>query len=258
MSSGYVVELAVFQGPLDLLLHLIEREELDITRVALAQVTDQYLAYIERMSVRDPAELSAFLIVAVRLLWIKSQALLPRPPLAAEEAEEEAADLVRQLQEYRRYKEAARQMKQWLQEGRRAFGRLAPPPLAVPRPAEIEGATLQALLEALQRRIQELAPQERTRPLAVPRQVTLADKARRLHDLLRAQGVVRFGALLEEAPTREEVVVTLWAVLELFKRRWITVEQEVIFGAITIRQRSDTAAEWDGGAAWWSELEDIA
>ena len=256
MVTGYVVEIPVFQGPLDLLLYLIEKEELDITRVSLAQVTDQYLAYLERMSERDPAELSAFLVVAVRLIWIKSQALLPRP--AVEEHEDGGEDLVRQLQEYLLYKEAAQQLRVWMEEGRRAFCRVAPPPLPVPQPAELEGATLEALLEALQSRLRELAPLEPADALPVPRRVTLVQKARRIHALLRGHEEVSFRALLEQAPSREEVVVTLWAVLEMFKRRWITVEQEELFGAIIIRRRADTVAEWDRGTEWWAELEDLA
>ena len=258
MAATYTVELAVFHGPMDLLLQLIEKEELDITKVALAQVTGQYLAYLERMPRREPAELSAFLLIAARLLWIKSQVLLPRPPSAGEGEEDEGEDLVRQLQEYRRYKEAAQQMKQWLEEGRRGFGRLAPPPLPLPRPAELEGATLDALLDALQRRIQELAPQQGAHPLTVPRDVTLVDRARRIHTLLTERAQVYFHQILEEAPSIEEILVTLWAVLELFKRSWITVEQEDLFGAIAIRRRDDTATEWDGGATWWTELEDLA
>jgi len=258
VPSSYVVELGVFQGPLDLLLHLIEKEELDITQVALAQVADQYLAYLEQMPQRDPGDLSAFLVVAVRLLWIKSRALLPRPPLQEEGEEDVGADLVRQLQEYRRYKEAARQLQRWLEEGRRTFGRLSPPPLPLPRPAELEGATLDAMLEALQRRFQELAAAETVQPLAVPRRVTLAERARRIHDLLQTQEKVDFTSLLQESPTQEEIVVTVWAVLELFKRRWILFQQEELFGPIAICRRSDTAADWDGGAEWWGELEDLA
>ncbi len=258
MSVGYVVELPVFQGPLDLLLHLIEKEELDITRVALAQVTDQYLAYLERMPQRDPAELSAFLVVAAKLLWIKSQALLPRSPVVDTEQEDDAEDLVRQLQEYKRYKEIARQFQQWVQQGRHAFGRFAPPPVPTPRPAEIEGATMQALLSALQLRLQEMADDETTQPLPVPRRVTLADKARQIHNLVKERGTVTFHDLLEQAPTREEVVVTLWTVLELFKRRWITVEQEELFGTITIHLATAAADDWDRSTGWWAELEELA
>jgi segregation and condensation protein A len=257
MRTSYTVNLATFQGPLDLLLQLIEKEELDITKIALAQVTDQYLAEIRQMPRRDPAELSAFLLIAARLLLIKSQVLLPKAPIAALTEEDEGDDLVRQLQEYRRYKEAAQQMRSWLEEGRRGFGRLAAPPLPVPRPDELQGATLDALLDALQQRIQELTPEQRRHPLTVRREVTLADRARRVYRLLRERTQIYFQEILEEAPGIEEIVVTLWAVLELIKRHWILVEQEELFGPIIIRRRDDTAAEWDGRDAWWTQLEDI-
>ncbi len=254
--SGYQVDLGIFQGPLDLLLRLIEKEELDITRIALARVTDQYLAYVARMARRDPAELSAFIVVAVKLLWIKAQALLPQPPRSVPEEEDEGEMLIRQLQEYRRYKEAARQLHVWLEEGRQEFGRLAPP-LVPPQPVVIDGATQEALIQALRRRLEELGEQDRALPLPVVRQVTLAEQARRIHALLREQERVPFQALLQAAPTREEVVVTLWAVLELFKRGWVLFEQEELFGPIFLSRRSDTAPEWDQRDAWWAELEEL-
>lgn len=257
MAAGYLVELPVFQGPLDLLLHLIEKEELDITEIALAQVTDQYLAYLERMPQREPAELCAFVVVAVRLIWIKSQALLPRSPVAEGDGDETGADLVHQLREYRRFKEVAQQLRQWDAEGRRAFGRLAPSPLPIPRPEGLENATLEALTEALQQRLAELSLQERTVPLAVVPQVTLAEKARQIHAVLQDRDEVLFSVLLVEAPSCEEVVVTLWAVLEMFKRHWITFEQEELFGPITVRRRSDTAVDWDERGEWWTELEEL-
>lgn len=254
-AGGYQVDLGIFQGPLDLLLHLIEKEELDITRVALAQVTDQYLDYLARMPRRDPAELSAFLVVAVKLLWIKARALLPQP-FSREAEEDDGENLVRQLQEYRRYKEAALQLRAWMEEGRQEFGRLAAPVVSA-EPVAIDGATLDALVRALRQRFEELDAQDRPVAMPVARRITLADQARRIHDLLRTQERVPFQALLDAAPTREEVVVTLWAVLELFKRRWILFEQEELFGPIFLSRRSDTAAEWDRGDAWWDELEEL-
>ncbi len=256
MTVGYIVELEVFAGPLDLLLHLIEKEELEITRVALARVTDQYLAYLERIPHRDLAEMSSFLVVAAQLLWIKSRALLPQSPVLEEE-EDPGEDLMRQLEEFRRYKEAARQMQGWLEAGRRAFERLAPPPVPLARPAELENATLEALLTAIQQRLAELAAQERAHPLPLRRRITLAEKARQVRTLLRTRPLVHFADLLSQAPTREEVVVTLWTVLELFKRRWILFEQEELFGAIVIRERPDTTAAWDQQDEWWAELEDL-
>src|SRR5512136_316516 len=106
--ASYQVALPVFEGPLDLLLHLIEREELDITQVSLAQVTQQFLDYVTQASIQDPDRLVDFLVVAAKLLLIKSRALLPRPPTAALRAEEDIEhDLVQQLLEYRKFREAA-------------------------------------------------------------------------------------------------------------------------------------------------------
>ena len=101
-DETYQVRLSLFEGPLDLLLHLIEREELDITKISLAQVTDQYLAYISQLEELHPETLADFLVVAARLLLIKSQILLPRPeaqPLAVDE-EDPGEALARQLREY--------------------------------------------------------------------------------------------------------------------------------------------------------------
>jgi segregation and condensation protein A len=165
--------------------------------------------------------------------------------------------LVRQLQEYRRYKEVAQQLRRWNAEGRRAFGRLAPSPLPVPRPAELENATLEALTAALQHRLEELSLRERGVPLPVSPRVTLAEKARRIHSLLQDREEVPLAILLSDATSCEEVVVTVWAVLEMFKRHWITFEQEDLFGPITVRRRSDTALDWDQRGEWWTELEEL-
>ncbi|MEJ2735962.1 MAG: segregation/condensation protein A, partial [Anaerolineae bacterium] len=116
--STYQVALPVFEGPLELLLHLIEREELDITQVSLAQVTNQYLDYLAQLSERDPDNLADFLVVAAKLLLIKSRILLPQAPSPTVSDEEDLGeDLVRQHKEYRRFKEAARWLKELDEEG---------------------------------------------------------------------------------------------------------------------------------------------
>src|SRR3990170_2755668 len=105
-ERSYEVRLPVFEGPLDLLLHLIEREELDITKVALAQVTDQYLAYLAMLKEVEVQVLTDFLVVAAKLLLIKSQALLPKPPPSVLDEEEEdiGDELARQLRVYKQFK----------------------------------------------------------------------------------------------------------------------------------------------------------
>jgi segregation and condensation protein A len=123
----YQVTLPVFEGPLDLLLHLIERQELDITQVSLAQVTNQYLDHLSRLSERDADSLADFLVVAAKLLLIKSRVLLPQPPAAPMAEGEEAdvgEDLVRQLIEYKRFKEVARWLQDLDEQGECSFIRL--------------------------------------------------------------------------------------------------------------------------------------
>src|SRR5438094_1219144 len=122
-NLDYTIQLPVFEGPLDLLLRLIEREELDITAIALAQVADQYLAHVRALEAPDPAALSAFLVIAAKLLVIKSRALLPRPVAARgpDEAPDEGEDLARQLRQYQRYKQAAALLRAWGDQGRRSY-----------------------------------------------------------------------------------------------------------------------------------------
>src|SRR5512137_1534021 len=150
-SARYQVDLPLFQGPLDLLLHLIEQEELDITKVALAQVTDQYLAYLAVLQEVEAEFLTDFLVIAAKLLLIKSQALLPKPPasLAAGEEEDLGEQLARQLLAYKRYKEAAQTLRQREDAGLRTFVRVAPPPKIEPR-LSLDDVTLDDLLVAVQ------------------------------------------------------------------------------------------------------------
>jgi segregation and condensation protein A len=237
-SLDYTVQLPAFEGPLDLLLRLIEREELDITTIALAQVADEYLAQVRAMEAPDPAALSAFLVIAARLLLIKSRALLPRPttPRGPEEPADEGEELARQLREYQRYKLAAALLRSWDEQGRRAYARVAaPPPPPLPRHSAPLDVTLGEMIAAVQRRMQLLLPLEQAAtPLPAPKIVTVPEMAERIQERLRRQAWFSFEDLLSLAVQRVEVVVALWAVLELLKRRAIVVEQEQLFGPILI------------------------
>ncbi|RME05966.1 MAG: chromosome segregation protein ScpA, partial [Anaerolineae bacterium] len=123
--ADYKVVTPVYEGPLDLLLQLIEQAELDITRLALAQVTNQYLEHLQSMPQRDPEEVSAFLVIAAKLLQVKSEALLPRPPVREEGEEDPGEALARQLIIYRRYKQIAEQLGERSRQGLRCYLRLA-------------------------------------------------------------------------------------------------------------------------------------
>jgi segregation and condensation protein A len=234
-SLDYTFQVAGFEGPLDLLLRLIEREELDITSVALAQVADAYLTHVRAMPAPDPAALSAFLVIAARLLLIKSRALLPRPPAPSADGQpDEAEQLVRQLQEYQRYKQAAAVLRAWDDQGRRSYTRLAAPPAPAPQPEPLD-ATIGQMIAAVQRRMQLLLPLDPP-PVSIPapKLLTVAQVATQIRDRLRAQEWFSFEDLLALTLQRIDVVVTLWAVLELLKRRAVVAEQLELFGPILI------------------------
>lgn len=233
----YSFATANFDGPLDVLLRLIEREELDIITVALAQVTDQYLAHVRAMPAPDPLALSAFLVLAARLVLIKSRALLPRPapPKIAGESIDEGEELVRQLKEYQRFKQAAALLRGLQEAGLRHYVRQAAPPLPeFPAPERLN-VTLSDLLAAIQRRLQLVLPLEEPRvALPTAKVVTVPEMAARIEQRLLVQPWIDFEDLLSTSTTRVEVVVALWTVLELLKRQAIMVEQHELFGRITI------------------------
>ncbi len=222
-----------------LLLHLVEKNELDITQVALAQITDEFIAYVEAMQDAEPTArlgvMADFLAVAARLLWIKSRLLLPAPPRpdSASPAEADVGDaLVQQLRAYRRYKEAA----QWLRErhaaGLRAYVRLAPPPRPRRPTLSLEGVTADDLAATAQR----LLYGERPAPQATlqrPR-VTVAQQLRRIRQKLMEAARVTYRRLLSARPTRLEAAVTLLAILELVKQRLVRAHQRELFGEIVI------------------------
>jgi segregation and condensation protein A len=234
-TLDYRVQLPVFEGPLDLLLYLIERQELDITQVSLARVTDQYLEYLQRLSERRAGELAEFLVIAAKLLLIKSRALLPQPPPPSEPDEEEdgGEELVRQLAAYKRFKEVAAALRQREEEGWRSFVRLAPPPKIEP-PLELH-LSLEELVALVR---QALAIEPETPPVGrvgpPPQRIHLEERLAAVETAVTQVGRLTFRALLSEAASRLEIIVTLLAVLELLKRQRIRVEQASLFGEIWI------------------------
>ena len=227
---AYAVKLTVYEGPLDLLLQLIERRELDITTVSLAAVTDQYLDYIGMIENIEPDILTSFLVIAARLILIKSQALLPRPPAIEEEEENVGDDLVRQLQEYRRFKELAVMLKVRDDQRLHSYIRLATSGIT-PR-VELEGVALADLAEAMRRVLMNLS-EDLTAPDVPRRQFSIVEKIAEIEQALGA-GRLRFRELLSRVTTRAEAIVTFLALLELIKVGRAVVEQAQVFGDIVI------------------------
>jgi len=232
-ASAYTVQLPVFEGPLDLLLHLIERAELDITRVALAQVTDQFLGYLHQMSERKMDLAASFVVVAARLLQIKSEALLPRPPERDAGEEDPGEALARQLRLYKKFKEVAQLLHQREVANLRTFLRLAPPPKVAPR-FDFSRTTVEILHRAA---LAALALKPELPPLGsmvAPPKVTIRDQIRRIVTDIRREGRAYFHKMMRDVSTRIEVVVAFLAMLELVKRRQITARQTDLFGEIEI------------------------
>jgi len=249
-AAAYKVQLPVFEGPLDLLLDLIERAELDITRVALAQVTDQYLAYMRLMPEHHLADLASFLVIAARLLQIKSEALLPRPPVR-EVGEEDPGDaLARQLIAYKRFKEVAKLLDYRQQAGLRSYLRLAPPP-SLPRVLDLSRLTAQDLLHALAETLTSGSVDPVTENLIARPLVSIRDQIQLIVTSLRTTGRTTFNGLLNRLRSRLEIVVTFLAVLELVKQKRIIARQEQLFGDIELVP----AGAWDADQETEFELE---
>jgi len=249
-AQSYQVALPVFQGPLDLLLHLIERQEMDITQVSLAQVTNQYLEYLTQISERDPDNIAEFLVVAAKLLLIKSRVLLPRPPasLAAEGEEDVGADLVQQLIEYKKFKEAARWLKEIEAEGRSSYVRLAAAPPLEPV-IDLGDVTLHDLLTTVREVLAIKPPAPSVNGTVAPVTVTIADQMALIRHRTARQRAISFRELIEAATSRIEIIVTLLALLEMVKRLEVTMRQGEPFGDIQIlRLEGETGTPEPQGA----------
>ena len=249
-SGMYRVELPDFEGPLDLLLSLIEREELDITKISLAHVTDQYLAYLEVLKEVNPDELTDFLIVAAKLILIKSEMLLPRPPASViEEEEEDVGDeLARQLILYKQFKEVSGQLKEIEDRSQRNFVRVAPLSPKI-EPKLIPGAgSLEQLLQAGREAFVIKPPDPAVDEVVSPEVITIGQQMIHIRQEITAQQQVSLQTLLRGNSNRLEIIVTLLAVLELIKRGLVRVDQTGLFGDIVIRQNDIspelTEAEW--------------
>ena len=232
MSSPYEIRLPIFEGPLDLLLHLIEQDELDITTVALAQVTDQYMAHLARLEQRKAKELAAFLTVAAKLLLIKSLALLPRPPTLSPETKDVGDELVRQLQAYKRFKQVASLLHEREKKGLHGYVRTAPLPHLEPQ-LDLGNVTVDDLLTAVQEAL-DVIPVPSAGEVVAPVTVTVAEQISYIENQLAHRRQIRFYDVLSKATTRVEIIVTLLALLELVKQDRVQVRQEHMFGEIVI------------------------
>lgn len=226
----YQIKLEQFEGPLDLLLKLIEEERLDITTVSLAKVTDQYLAQLETLADVPTEELADFLVIAAKLLFIKSKALLPFL-----QPEEEELDLEKQLRIYKEYLEASKNLQRLIRRKRflypREFSRATLEPIFNP-PPQLDAAGLRLIMLEVLSKIEPIVslPEE-----VIERTVSIQEKIDQIKNLISGQNATSFRNLLSSAKTKTEVIVTFLALLELIKQESIVVVQQGIFEEITIK-----------------------
>jgi segregation and condensation protein A len=241
-NQGYTVRVPVYEGPLDLLLQLIEHSELDITKVALAVVTDQYLEYIRAMQAVGADEISAFLVIAAKLIQIKSEALLPRPPVREVGEEDPGEALARQLQLYKRFKEIALTLNERQQKNLRTYLRVAPPP-KVESKLDLSNISLGDLMDAALRVFtREKEKQSLGTVISAPR-VTIREKIGHIVHMMKSSRMMTFKGLINQAQSRVEIVVTFLALLELVKRYAVEAKQDTVFGDIQIETMIDLQAD---------------
>ncbi|EOS81731.1 hypothetical protein C817_00460 [Dorea sp. 5-2] len=242
---GIPVKLQVFEGPLDLLLHLIDKNKIDIYDIPIVEITNQYMEYIRAMEKEDLNIMSEFLLMAATLLDIKCRMLLPKEVNEEGEEEDPRQELVEQLLEYKMYKYMSYELRDRQVEGEQAMYRSPAVPgevLAYEEPVDLDqlldGITLARLnkvfREVMRRQTDKIDPVRSKFGKIEKEEVTLPDKLMYVTEYARKHGRFGFRVLLERQYSRIQVVVTFLAVLQLMKEGAILIEQEQPFEEIMI------------------------
>ncbi len=281
-ETRYVVQLPVFEGPLDLLLHLIEKRQMEITTISLMAVTDQYLAYLERgqqweemtgregqagrpqgspLHVGRMANMAAFISIAARLLFIKSQSLLPQASRDEATGEMESAavmaeELQRHLLEYKLAREIANHLRQREEAGLQTYGRsglLAGIEAQLAwTPPTLLGLEVQSLALAFQRLLDLRAKENGNGAELLPMaRISVGERISEIAGLLSERRSVLLSEVVENECSRLVIIVTFLAVLEMWKRERIAVKQEMLMGPIVLERGTG----WEEGASGLVEEE---
>jgi len=234
----YTVRLEMFEGPLDLLLHLINKNELDITNIPIALITEQYLEYLRLMKVLNLDIAGEYLLMASTLLYIKSKMLLPtsseeEEEEGEEEGEDPRAELVRRLLEYQKYKKAAVELERRPLLDRDVFIRLMTVDIDEPAEEEKVEVSLFELLEAF-RQVLERVKSETIHEVILER-LSVEEKVQEILSLLQKEKrSVAFHHLFPEQASRRVIIVTFLAILELVKMKLVRIFQSAFFETIRV------------------------
>lgn len=249
MKTGISMEieykLQVFEGPLDFLLHLIEKNKVDIYDIPIVAITEQYLSYVEQMQENDMDVMSEFLVMAGMLLQIKSKMLLPKEEAEENEEEDPRAELVRRLLEYKMYKYAALELKDMGLDASHNLYKIPTIPKEVasfkevidPEPL-VDGMTLNMLNNIFQsvmrKQVDKIDPIRSKFGTIEKEEINIEDRMLKIREDVRGLKGISFRTLLEAQPTRMNIIITFMSILELMKIGAVIIRQEEAFGEIVI------------------------
>lgn len=247
MENEYKVRLEVFEGPLDLLLYLIRRDEIDIYDIPIEHITKQYLEFMDLFKVLDLEVAGEFVVMAANLIYIKSRNLLPKdqqPPEEESEEDDPRWELVKQLLEYKKFKDIAAHLQEREADQIGMFSRVAEPPeIAAERP--LGEVSVFDLLNAFNKVLKRLNKPEDLKEI-FEENFTVSDKIELILKLTSSGVPVRFSELFVGAASRTEIVVTFLALLELIRLKQLTAVQTEHFGEIEIARQTERAPLFSG------------
>lgn len=240
-DKDYKVKLEIFEGPLDLLLYLIKKDEIDIYDVSLERITGQYLAYLNTFQLLNIEVASEFIVMAANLMYIKSRTLLPvsqQPPEEDAEEDDPRWELIRQLVEYKKFKDVAQFLQVRDAEGAEFYAATPELPDLSASAAPPLQAGIFDLIRAFQKVLKRFDDTHSLREIVDDRW-TVSDKIDFLLGHVPVGGRMRFEELFTEASSRSEVIVTFLAILELIKLHFLEIEQTKTLGEIVVLRPED-------------------
>jgi len=237
MSQEYKVKLEVFEGPLDLLLYLIKKDEVDIYDISLERITAQYLEFMDAFKVLDLELAGEFVVMAANLIYLKSRALLPvsvQPPDEEAEEEDPRWDLIRQLVEYKKFKDAAAKLSQRELEQSNLFARMAESAEAAAPERPLGDVSVFDLINAFNNILKRIATKSEDLKEIFEENYTVSDKIDLIMKLTSSGVPLKFTELFANAASRAEIVVTFLALLELVRLKQLKCTQSEVFGEIEL------------------------
>ena len=235
MNNKYQIKLEEFEGPLDLLLHLIEKEEMKISEVSLSNVADQFMEYVNTSETLKPTEIADFLVVASKLLLIKSKILLP----SIEFEDDDTIDLERQLKIYKEYHEASKVIENMMKQENFTFNREKPLVVFTQKFSPPLKLKLKGLKVVFKELLLNLEPIINLPKDVIRKTISINEKINQIKNYILEKVNFNFNNLLSQKGSKAEVVVSFLAMLELVKQRTIKVNQSNLFTDIEIEKLNE-------------------